>query len=286
MNNKPLVVQTYAPESPIKHPGAFLLEVIEGFKTSRELAWRLTLRDFSSLYRQSIAGYLWAFLPPLVTSFTFVTLRSSGAFTIEGTSIPYAAFALTGTILWQTFVDSMNNPLKTMGSCKAMLVKINFPREALILSPIFMSLINLGIRLAILIPVMLWFQFPLTPSLLLAPLGLLSLIILGTCFGLLLAPLGALYSDIGLGIMLSTTFWMFLTPVVFPGIRTGVAGILMQINPVTYTLGATRDWLTGTPDSPFTMGFLIVTGGSLITLGFGAVIFRLLLGRVVERMGM
>ena len=281
-----LTVKVYQPGSPLRNPGEFLNDMWSGFLAARELSWRLTMRDFSAMYRQSYAGYLWAFLPPLVASFTFILLRSGGAVQVQDTNIPYAAFALTGTILWQVFVDSMQNPLKTMQSCKQMLIKINFPREALILSPIQMSLISLGIRLVILIPVMIVFRFPLTWSLALVPFGLLFLVLLGTCFGLLLAPISALYKDIQQGIMMIATFWMFLTPVVFPGVRDGLLGTLMRLNPVTYVLGTTRDWLTGTIDSVFLDGFYIIGASVILVLFAGAVLFRIFLGRVIERLGM
>jgi lipopolysaccharide transport system permease protein len=281
-----LETRVYQPGSPLKNPIQFFAEIWAGFMASRELAWRLTLRDFSAKYRQSIGGYVWAFLPPIVASFTFILLRSGGAINVEEGEIPYAAFALTGTILWQVFVDSLNNPMRIMQSCRQMLIKVNFPREALIISPIQSSFITLGIRLFILIPAMLWFRFPLSFTLLLVPVGLLFLVLLGNCIGLLLAPIGALYKDIQQGLVMITTFWMFLTPVVFPNMREGLAGTLMRLNPVTYILGATRDWMTGVSDSTYTVGFIVVAVCTLCLLAIGAILFRVFLGRVIERMGM
>lgn len=278
-------IKVYEPGSPFRNPSQFHTEILEGFHAARELAWQLTKRDFKVQFRQSMAGYIWAFVPPVLGAFTFIVLRNSGAVQFSNSGVPYAAYALVGMMLWQVFVDSMMNPLKTMQSCRQMLTKINFPREALILSPIQLSAIGLGIRITILIPVMVWFQIPLTWGVLWAVGGMLSLILLGTCFGLLMAPVGALYRDVQMGIIALTTFWMFMTPVVFNNVQEGVAGMIMGWNPVTHVLSATRDWLFGILDSPFASGFLVVTGFSISTLVFAAIIFRVLLGRVVERMG-
>ena len=49
----------------------------------------------------------------------------------------------------------------------------------------------------------------------LLPLALLSLILVGTAVGLLLTPVGVLYSHIGKGLPLLMQFMMYLTPVVF-----------------------------------------------------------------------
>ena len=73
--------------------------------SSRELAWRLFIRDISAQYRQSVLGYLWVFIPPLVASLPFIYLNSQGIVKIGGTPIPYAAYAIIGTIIWQVFVD-------------------------------------------------------------------------------------------------------------------------------------------------------------------------------------
>ncbi len=82
--NLPLTV--YTPESPLKNPARLLREMFRDLLASRELAWRLFVRDTSAQYRQSILGYAWAFIPPLVASLPFVFLNSQGVVAIKGTS--------------------------------------------------------------------------------------------------------------------------------------------------------------------------------------------------------
>src|SRR5688572_20247597 len=109
----PLGVNVYTQESPLRYPRRFLGEMFRDLRASRELAWRLFVRDTSAQYRQSILGYLWAFLPPLVASVPFIFLKSQGVVGIGDTPIPYPAYALIGTIIWQVFADALNSPLKT-----------------------------------------------------------------------------------------------------------------------------------------------------------------------------
>lgn len=275
----------YSPDSPLTHPGEFLSELWRDLLVSRGLAWSLTVRDFKALYRQSYAGYLWAVLPPLFASLTFILLQADQVVSFGNTGIPYPAFVLIGTILWQVFVDSLNNPMRVMQASRQMLTKINFPREALVLSAIQMSLINLLIRLLILVPALVWFRFPLHTSILLAPVGMLVLVLLGTTMGLFLATVGMLYQDIGKGVLLLTNLWMFLTPVVFSGVRSGAMGLIMRLNPVTHILTTTRDWLTDTPPA-FLPGFFVVTVLTFIGLVLAWLMYRLFLPRVIERLGM
>src|ERR1051326_8604245 len=124
----------YTPESPLRHPARLAREMWRDLAGSRELAWRLFIRDTSAIYRQSFLGYLWAFLPPIATTLTFTFLNSQSILNIGATPIPYAAFVMIGTLLWQTFLDALNSPLRAVNASRAMLTKVNFPREALILS--------------------------------------------------------------------------------------------------------------------------------------------------------
>lgn len=172
-----------------------------------------------------------------------------------------------------------------MQASRQMLIKVNFPREALVISAIQMSFINLVIRLVVLLPVLLYYQFPFSASVLLFPLGLLCLVLLGTTIGLFLATIGMLYQDVGRGVLLVTNLWMFLTPVVFPGSREGIVGIIMKLNPVTHILATTRDWLTGM-EAQYLPGFIIVNALTVIGMLIAWLLYRLFLPRVIERLGM
>ncbi len=250
----------------------------------RELAWRLFLRDFSSQYRQSYLGYVWAFLPPLVNSFIFVMLTSLGMFKTGSTVIPYAAFAMMGTLLWQGFADSLAMPLSSLIQGKPMLTKINFPREALIISGLLMVLCNFLIRLTLIVGVMLWFQITPGWSLLFFPVAATGLLLAGTSLGLLIAPLGGLFGDVGRTLPMITSIWMLLTPVVYPVKSTGVEGILAAWNPASPLILTAREALTGQPLThliPFTCVFV----ASLLLLLVGWTGFRITLPHLIARMG-
>ena len=153
LDSEPLKEVVYTPESQLRHPRQVIGSMWRDLLASRELAWRLMTRDISAQYRQSLLGIFWAFLPPIAMAMVFVILNSRKLINIAETDIPYPAFAMFGTVLWQVFVDSLNAPLRTVTASKAMLAKINFPKEALVLSAIGQTLFNLSIKLLILIVV-------------------------------------------------------------------------------------------------------------------------------------
>ncbi len=279
-----LPLTVYTPESPLRHPGKLARDMVGDLLASRELAWRLFIRDISALYRQSILGYVWAFLPPLVTTLTFIYLSSQNIVSAGETGIPYPAYVMIGTVLWQVFLDALNSPLKAITSSRAMLAKVNFPREALVLSGLGEVSFNFLVRALLLVPVFFYYRIPLGPSVLLMPLGIFALMLLGLAFGMLLAPIGILYNDIGRAVLLIGGFWMLLTPVVYQMPTRGLGAVLARLNPVTPLLQTCRDWLIAQPAAHLG-GFVCVFSGAATCLLFGWLLYRLSMPILIERMG-
>jgi lipopolysaccharide transport system permease protein len=279
-----LPITVYLPASPIRNPARLLRQMFCDLLDSIELGWRLFVRDTSAQYRQSILGYVWAIIPPLVASLPFVFLNSQGVVSMGETKIPYAAYAMIGTIIWQVFVDALGSPLKTVSAAKAMLSRINFPREALLLAGLGMVIFNFLIRLVLLIGVFAWFKIVPPPSALLFPVGVIALTILGFMIGVLVTPLGLLYNDVQQTIPIAAMFVMFLTPVLYPQPGSGLAGVITAWNPLTPLVMTTRDWLTlGTTSHLFS--FSIVSISACVLLFLGWVIYRVSLPHVISRIG-
>ncbi len=273
----------YSPESQMRTPGLLLRSMLQDLKASRELAWRLFVRDISARYRQSIIGVFWAFLPPIITGLVFIILQSKKVVNLGATDIPYPVYVLVGTTLWQVFTESLNAPLKSVIAAKPMLAKINFPREALIVSAFYDVLFNLLIKSIILVGILVYFKVPLTWGLLMAPMAILILILLGMSIGLLLTPLGTLYTDVTQGLIVVTSFWFFLTPVIYPPPQSYPYSLLATLNPVSPILMGARDLLT---KGVFTnIGpFLVVSGLTILALFIAWMIYRIAFPIIIERM--
>ncbi|WP_045442623.1 ABC transporter permease [Picosynechococcus sp. NKBG042902] len=273
----------YTSESRIRHPWQLFREMGRDLLASRELAWRLLVRDISAQYRQSLFGVLWAFLPPMITAAGLLVARNAGAVNIGETEIPYPAYVMFSMALWQTFVESLNGPIGAVGAAKPMLAKINFPREAIILAKLGEVFFNFGIKLILILGLFVWFQIPVPWSILLAPVALIHLVMLGTAIGLFLAPLGALYGDVSKAIPLIVSPWLLLTPVIYPTPKEGLFATVVNLNPVTPLLVTTRDLATsGMVTNP--AGFWVVSGLTFGLLLIAWVLYRLAIPFVVERM--
>src|SRR5690606_10287804 len=115
------------------------------------------------------------------------------------------------------------------------------------------------------------------------PLGIVSLVLAGTSIGLLLTPIGVLYTDIGRGLSIVMQFAMYVTPVVFPMPKEGWISVVISYNPVTPLIMTTRDWLTGNP-TDFGYGFIWVNLAVLTILFVGLIVYRSAMPFLIERM--
>lgn len=276
----PEIVHT--PESLLRHPILLFKSMWQDLLASRELAWRLAVRDIRAQYRQSFLGIAWAFLPPIVMAVGFTLAGQAKVINIAATDLPYPAYVTFSTALWQTFVDAVNGPVDATIKAKPMLAKVNFPRESIILAKLVEVAFNFLIKLILIVSLFIWFRIPITWTVILAPVALIHLVMLGTLVGTFLSPLGALYQDVSKALSMMMGFWLFLTPVVYPVPTQGTFGMLVRLNPVTPLLVTTRELATtGIVSQPF--AFWTVSALTFVGLFLTWIAFRIALPYVIER---
>jgi lipopolysaccharide transport system permease protein len=260
-----------------------LRDMLLDLRRSFDPALRLAVRDIRASHRQAFLGILWAFIMPLANTVTWVFLSYAGIISVGDTELPYAVYVFTGTMLWSIFSDAMGSPMAQTSSAGGLLTKLNFPREALLLAGIYKSLFHTTIKVSMLIVTLVLVGLNPGWGLLLFPLGILSLMLVGTVLGLLITPLGMLYVDVGRIVGFGMQFLMYVSPVVFPMPKDGWAATLFTINPLSPLILTTRDWLTGfSPD--YLPYFLAVNAVALALLLVVWVAYRLALPIIVERM--
>ena len=210
-------------------------------------------------------------------------LQARSAIDFGVTDVPYPVYVLIGTILWQLFTESLNAPLKTLTASKAMLVKINFPREALIVSAILVVLFDLLIKVAVLAIIFVLFGLKLTWGLLLAPVAILMIMMLGVSIGLLVTPIGMLYNDITSSLPVITQLLFFVTPVVYSPPQSFPFSLIATVNPISPLLIAARDLITkGTVEN--VVPFVVVSLLTLVIFFFAWILYRVALPIIIERM--
>jgi lipopolysaccharide transport system permease protein len=268
----------YTSDAELRHPARFFAEAWDELRRSPAVAWRLFRSGVQARHRRAWLGYLWLLLPTLGTTAVWTYVRSRGLIDTGSTSLPYVVYALSGTILWQVFADSLVSPLQQLATTRQLVTRSRVPHEALILAGVFDTLLNCAVRLLLLACVMLANGVLPGREVLLVPIGIVALALLGLTIGLFAAPIGLLYEDVGRALTMIAGFWFFLTPVVYPTAARG----LLRFNPVTPLIETTRQWLT----SGATIGpFAAVTGGAAAALIVAWLFHRLARPHVVARLG-
>ena len=107
----------YSAESEISKPVNLIRGMIRDFSAGRELAWRLFVRNLRGLYRQTILGLFWAFLPPIVNTAFWVFLREADVFDTGKMPINSTIFILTSMIFWQAFIEAFQMPIDVINNC-------------------------------------------------------------------------------------------------------------------------------------------------------------------------
>lgn len=249
---------------------------------SRFLSRQLAERDIKAQYRQSYLGIIWAFITPLATAAVWIFLNLSGTIRITDTGIPYPIYAFSGTLLWSILTEAINSPTQSTNAARSLLTKINFPKEALIISGIYKLLFNSSIKIILLVVFVFLFGLGFHWSLLLLPFAILGALMVGTTIGLFLTPIGMLYKDIGKITMMGFSFLMYITPVVYSVPEEGFMRTVMIINPFTPVIATSRDILSGTPPEFFAY-YLILMLVSIPLFFIALISYRISIPIIVER---
>ena len=277
-----LETRVYQKERTIKI-SALLKASLKDIYSSRFLARQLAERDIKAQYRQSYLGILWAFVMPLATAFVWVFLNSTGTVQLSDTGVPYPVYAFTGTLIWSIVVAAINSPMASTNSAKGILTKINFPKEALILSGIYKLLFDSSIKIILLLIFVIIYGVGLNWTMLLFPVAMLGAVFFGTTIGLFITPIGLLYKDIGKLVSMGMQFLMYATPVVYAIPKTGIMHTIMRWNPITPIILTARDLATGIAPQHITY-FISVVGACVPLLFLGLVLYRISIPIIVERL--
>lgn len=281
-------VAVYGARSTFSTPRQFLRDLWRDIMASRKLAAMLAFRDLKAQYRQSILGPLWLVIPPLAWTVGLTVLKDNNLANIGDFSENPAknpAYILISMALWQMFTESLRGPMQALQMNRGILTKVRFPREAVIVADILKLLVAVAIQVSMIAVVAVVYRLPVTATVLAFPLAVGALILLGTTAGLLLAPIGLLYKDIGNSMQYIFLAGMAVTPVLFemselaPG---GYYAAFVKINPVAPLLVTARELATG---QVLTMlpQFGIVVGLTVAMLFVALALVRASMPIVIER---
>jgi ABC-type polysaccharide/polyol phosphate export permease len=204
------------------------------FPTSRtwELLYLLALRDLKLRYQDTILGFLWSLLKPLVLgAVLYVALKQFVRIDVPD----YQLVLLTGLFPWVWFQTSVLLGTPAFAGNGALLKKVPFPRFVLPFATILNNGFHFLLSIIILI-VLLAFSGDYPGPIWLVGVPLLALIQLGLLMGviLVLASIDVYFRDLEHLVEVFLTLLFYLTPILYPlELVPESWEPLVRINPLT-----------------------------------------------------
>src|SRR5262249_15660168 len=180
-----------------------------------ELILSFAVRDIKARYKQAALGVAWAILQPLSMMLVFTLVFSLFA-KVPSDGIPYPVFAYSALIFWTFFTNSISGGTMAMTANSALIRRIYFPRETLLLSVLLAGLLDHAIASMLFGGMLVYYKIAVTTAALwLIPLLLLQMLLTLGVISLTSAA-HVNFRDIGHALPLLIQIWMFATPVAYP----------------------------------------------------------------------
>jgi ABC-type polysaccharide/polyol phosphate export permease len=207
-----------------------------------ELLWQMTVRDLKLRYKQSLMGFGWALLMPVMIVFAGCMIRAAMAHMAgEGLALRDVTAMVIKAIPWAFFVGSVSFAVNSLTSNLNLVTKIYFPREVFPLSAMLTQAVDSSIgvvALAVLMAIS-GTAIGLTALWAVPLVAMLFALTGGAC--LLLACGNLFYRDVKYIVQLLLNFGIFFTPVLFEPLNLGASfGSLMMLNPLSPILEGLR----------------------------------------------
>lgn len=249
------------------------------WKRDLEIIREFTIQDFKLKYKNSVIGYLWSLLNPLLM---LITLYFVFSFIMKLEVPYYQLFLLLGIILWNFISDATNASIDSLSSKGDLLRKIKFPSYTIVISACMVSAISLVLNLIVFFAFMAVFKVKLGLAALLFPVYLIELMILVLGISFTLCGIYVKFRDMKhiWNFLLLILFW--ISPIVYPESRIPAKYLRWyMLNPLSRLINGSRDSLIYAY-LPEAKQVLITSIVCLVVLLIGIRIFKKLTPRIAE----
>jgi lipopolysaccharide transport system permease protein len=199
----------------------------------RELLFIITWRDINIKYKQSIMGFMWAILMPMLIVITGTIVRF-GMSKLSGTPLDLTQIISVSVkaIPWAFFISSINFSTNCLLNNVNLVTKIYFPKEIFPLSAVLSQLFDFLIASAALVVFLLIVKTGWSIHLVWVPILMLILVFLAVALGILLSAANLFFRDVKYIVNVVTNFAIFFTPVFYDARLAGKWESILLLNPV------------------------------------------------------
>jgi len=212
----------------------------------RDLFLFLAWRDIKVLYAQTILGFSWALLQPLIQIIIFSIVFGKVA-KVSTDGIPYVLFSSAAIIPWTYMSQSMSVSSQSLVLGQHMLGKIYFPRMIFPITPVLSKLVDFSISLLIIVGVAIYFRVYPTFNLLYLPIFLFLLIIIPAGVGMWLSSMAIRFRDVKLAMPFVIHILIYTAPIVYSASSIpDTYRFIYSLNPIVAVIEGFRSCLLGT----------------------------------------
>ncbi len=243
----------------------------------------MAVTDFKIKYDNSILGYFWSLLKPLLM---FGTLYLVFSVFIKWEVENYKLYLLLGIILWNFLSEVTLNSMVLLEGKASILGKIYFPRWIIVIASSLTSLLTLLLNIGVFFIFFVFAGARFQASALLLVVYLAELYILVVGLALLLCSLFPKFRDIHhiWEVFIQLGFWA--TPIVYPiSIVPEKYHTLIFLNPVARIIQGCRQALIG-PGSEFLSftNHIVIISAAVCLFAVGLIMFNKLSRNFAEEL--
>jgi len=235
----------------------------------RDLLYTLARRDIKVRYKQSIMGFLWAILMPVLIVMSGIIVRYAYALAAhEPLQTADIASVAVKSLPWAFLVSSIRFACNSLTGNRDLVTKVYFPKEIFPVAAVLASLFDFFVASAALVVLLLALQTGWSAYLLWTPVLLFAMVLLASGIGLVVSAASLFFRDVKFIVEVLLTFGIFFTPVFYDARMLGDKGKWLLLNPAAPIL----DGLSGCiarhqpPELPwlaygFGVGLIALLGG-------------------------
>jgi lipopolysaccharide transport system permease protein len=199
----------------------------------RELLVMIAVRDIKVRYKQSLMGFLWAILMPLLIVCSGILVRYAYAIAShKPLNVVDLVTVATKSVPWAFLVSSIKFSSQSLIGNPSLVTKVYFPKEIFPIAAVLSQLFDLFIAGSVLVILLAVAKVSLSLQLLWAGPLLAIMIMLAVGIGLLVSAGTLFFRDVKYVVEVFLSFAIFFTPVFYEVSMFGQKGRWLLLNPV------------------------------------------------------
>lgn len=193
----------------------------------------ITYRDIKVRYKQSIMGFFWAILMPILIVMSGVVVRYAYAMVAHA---PLKTADIAGVAIksvpWAFVVSSIRFTCNSLTGNRDLVVKIYFPKEIFPMAAVLACLFDFFVAYAALVVLLVFMKIGWSIYLFWVPVLLSTMVLLCMGIGMIVSAASLFFRDVKYIVEVFLTFGIFFTPVFYDVSMLGERGKWLLLNPI------------------------------------------------------